>query len=279
MLLVIGILAGCNSTDVPAAPEKESNTADTSVDTDIGKTTAAEVDSNSAQITEKAPETAAESNIEHGSGGAVPDWYTEEYGVAYHTIPLNDLEKNAALINREYKQRRITEHGYTEKFDILPALIKDFNIPKENSVRSSPLKHCHHSLQQNHDVPRDRPVLNIRHIRILRLFLSQIAASGNLPRSSNTRLNQQSRGIQHVISRDFFRQRRARPNQAHIALEHVKELRELIQRCFTNKVTDLSHAWIVLELEDKTILNAAFLSQFRLDLVGISPHATELVHR
>ena len=49
VLLVIGILAGCNSTDVPAAPEKESNTADTSVDTDIGKTTAAEGDRNSAQ--------------------------------------------------------------------------------------------------------------------------------------------------------------------------------------------------------------------------------------
>ena len=43
-------------------------------------------------------------------------------------------------------------------------------------------------------------------------------------------------------------------------------------------MTDLSHAWIVLELEDKTILNAAFLSQFRLDLVGISAHGTELVH-
>ena len=56
VLLMIGILAGCNSTDVPAASEKESNTADTSVDVDIGKTTAAEVGSNSAQITEKAPE-------------------------------------------------------------------------------------------------------------------------------------------------------------------------------------------------------------------------------
>ena len=131
VLLVIGILAGCNSTDVPTVPETDSNTADTSVATDIGKTAAAEVGSNSAQITEKAPETAAESNIEHGSGGAVPDWYTEEYGVAYHTIPLNDLEKNGALIYSEYKQWRITEHGYSEKFDILPALIKDFNIPKE----------------------------------------------------------------------------------------------------------------------------------------------------
>ena len=48
VLLVIGILAGCNSTDVPAAPEKESNTADTSVDVEIGKTTAAEISTEKA---------------------------------------------------------------------------------------------------------------------------------------------------------------------------------------------------------------------------------------
>lgn len=48
VLLVIGILAGCNSTDVPAAPDKESSTADTSVDTDIGKTTAAEISTEKA---------------------------------------------------------------------------------------------------------------------------------------------------------------------------------------------------------------------------------------
>ena len=48
VLLMIGILAGCNSTDVPAASEKESNTADTSVDVDIGKTTAAEISTEKA---------------------------------------------------------------------------------------------------------------------------------------------------------------------------------------------------------------------------------------
>ena len=48
MLLMIGILAGCNSTDVPTVPETDSNTADTSVDTDIGKTTAAEISTEKA---------------------------------------------------------------------------------------------------------------------------------------------------------------------------------------------------------------------------------------
>ena len=43
-------------------------------------------------------------------------------------------------------------------------------------------------------------------------------------------------------------------------------------------MTNLGHAWIVLKLEDKTILNTAFLSQFRLDFVGVSTHGTELVH-
>ena len=48
VLLVIGILAGCNSTDVPTVPETDSNTADTSVDVDIGKTTAAEISTEKA---------------------------------------------------------------------------------------------------------------------------------------------------------------------------------------------------------------------------------------
>lgn len=48
MLLMIGILAGCNSTDVPTVPETDSNTADTSVATDIGKTTAAEISTEKA---------------------------------------------------------------------------------------------------------------------------------------------------------------------------------------------------------------------------------------
>ena len=48
MLLVIGILAGCNSTDVPTVPETDSNTADTSVDTDIGKTAVTEISTEKA---------------------------------------------------------------------------------------------------------------------------------------------------------------------------------------------------------------------------------------
>lgn len=48
VLLMIGILAGCNSTDVPTVPETDCNTADTSVDTDIGKTTAAEISTEKA---------------------------------------------------------------------------------------------------------------------------------------------------------------------------------------------------------------------------------------
>ena len=48
VLLVIGILAGCNSTDVPTVPETDSNTADTSVDTDIGKTAVTEISTEKA---------------------------------------------------------------------------------------------------------------------------------------------------------------------------------------------------------------------------------------
>ena len=137
VLLVIGILAGCNSTDVPAAPDKESSTADTSVDTDIGKTTAAEVGSNSAQITEKAPETAAESNTAGGVGGAVPDWYRLKYNDEYGSVDINDFE--GIFTSDDFNQWLITEHGYSETlssanaeiFDFLPELIRYFNIPKE----------------------------------------------------------------------------------------------------------------------------------------------------
>lgn len=43
-------------------------------------------------------------------------------------------------------------------------------------------------------------------------------------------------------------------------------------------MTDLGHARIILEFENEAILNATFLSQFGLDLVGIGTHGTELIH-
>ena len=137
VLLVIGILAGCNSTDVPTVPETDSNTADTSVATDIGKTAAAEVGSNSAQITEKAPETAAESNTASGIGG-VFNCYRAKYCFEYGTIPF-ELEDNGVLAPGEIKQWLITERGFSEtlnsvgadKSDILLGIIEYFNIPKE----------------------------------------------------------------------------------------------------------------------------------------------------
>ena len=137
VLLMIGILAGCNSTDVPTVPETDSNTADTSVATDIGKTAAAEVGSNSAQITEKAPETAAESNTASGIGG-VFNCYRAKYCFEYGTIPF-ELEDNGVLAPGEIKQWLITERGFSEtlnsvgadKSDILLGIIEYFNIPKE----------------------------------------------------------------------------------------------------------------------------------------------------
>lgn len=135
-----------------------------------------------------------------------------------------------------------------------------------------------HGLRKNREISSDGPILDVRNVQILALLLRKIRTTGNLPRTSNTGLHQQTRGIQGAIAGNLVRQRRTRPNQRHIALQHVKELRELIQRSLTNKMANLRNTWIILHFEDKTIALAILFRKLLLQLFCIGNHGTELVH-
>lgn len=78
-----------------------------------------------------------------------------------------------------------------------------------------------HGLRKNREISSDGPILDVRNVQILALFLRKIRTTGNLSRTSNTGLHQQTRGIQGAIAGNLVRQRRTRPNQRHIALQHV----------------------------------------------------------
>src|SRR5690606_34333414 len=75
-----------------------------------------------------------------------------------------------------------------------------------------------------------------------------------------------------VIKRDFFRQLLhkhrplgTRPNESHIAFQHIENLRQLINPDFSNKRSNASHAGVVLLSPDRLA-----------SLFCINAHAAEL---
>ena len=134
------------------------------------------------------------------------------------------------------------------------------------------------SAEKQHDVSQHGPVLHIADVQRLGFFLTQVGSARHLPRTGNTRLHQHTSGIRLVVLCHFLGQRRARAHHAHVALEHVQELRELVDGELTDKLAHLGDSRIVLHLEDKTTILTGFFRQFRLHLVRIHHHRTELDH-
>ena len=75
----------------------------------------------------------------------------------------------------------------------------------------------------------------------------------------------------------FIQRRRSRSHQAHIALQNVDELRELVQACLSQELSDLRDAGIILHLEHQAI-HFILCHQLLLTLLSINIHGTELVH-
>ena len=71
---------------------------------------------------------------------------------------------------------------------------------------------------------------------------------------------------------------RERPwtNEAHVALEHVPQLRQLVQAGPTEETTDARHARVVTHLEEH-VAGLVHLLQLRLGLAGVAHHGPELV--
>src|SRR5882672_350225 len=76
----------------------------------------------------------------------------------------------------------------------------------------------------------------------------------------------QHAAVMAFVFLDFARLVRARTDQAHVALQDVEELGELVNRETPQEPADAGHARIVLDLVDRTAFDAALLDQLLLKI-------------
>ena len=146
------------------------------------------------------------------------------------------------------------------------------------SVRPRPLEHRGDGLEQNRDVAGDGPVLDVGDIGELGLLLREVAAPGDLPRTGDAGLDEQTGGVERRVLVHLVLALRAGTDHRHVALEDIEELGDLVNRGLADKMPDLGDARVFLELERGAELHAGLGCHGGIHLVGVDTHGTELVH-
>ena len=108
-------------------------------------------------------------------------------------------------------------------------------------------------LPEDGEVGGERPVLDVVEVEPDAVLPGQVGASADLPQSGHARLDQQPAGHVLVVPGDLGRQRRPRPDQAHVALEHVDQLRQLVQRPLAQERADPGDPRVAAHLEQQAV--------------------------
>ena len=99
----------------------------------------------------------------------------------------------------------------------------------------------------------------------------------HLPPAGDAWLHGQALQVVLGVLLNLARQRRARAHHAHLAQEHVEELRELVDGVLTYELPDPGDAGVLLHLEHGAG-DLVLLLELRQALVGVLVHGAELPH-
>src|SRR6185369_9621288 len=87
---------------------------------------------------------------------------------------------------------------------------------------------CRHGSGQDSQVAAERPALEILHVELDHLVEREMVAAANLPQPGNSWRRLQAPQMPRLVEFKLVGQSRARPNQAHLAVYHVDQLRQLV---------------------------------------------------
>src|SRR3569623_1398511 len=96
----------------------------------------------------------------------------------------------------------------------------------ETSLRTSTRDHYAHRTSKDLHIEPQAPVLNVRSIQRNVAVKRRILASFHLPQARHTWKHIQPAQVRYVVLLHFGRDRWPRPDKAHIAAQHVVELRQ-----------------------------------------------------
>src|ERR1035437_9077475 len=90
-------------------------------------------------------------------------------------------------------------------------------------------QYLQHRHPQDLDIKRKAPMIHVPHVQLELLFPSEAVASVHLRPSGDTWLHLVALAFERGVSGQVFGEQRARPDQAHIAIEHAPKCRELVE--------------------------------------------------
>jgi hypothetical protein len=105
-----------------------------------------------------------------------------------------------------------------------------------------------------------------------------LGTPADLPDAGDAWRDFQASPIRQRVERNFAWNRWPWADQRHFASQHVKKLRQLIQRISSEKLANGRNAWIILDLERDSIFVVISREQFLEAGFRIHTHRAEFVH-
>src|SRR5579884_1123781 len=105
-------------------------------------------------------------------------------------------------------------------------------------IRAAAEEHSGNRLQQYLDVQAQAPVLDVEQVHEHHLVEVEVTAPAHLPQPGNAAGHLQSCLLPVLVALDFGWLRRPWTDDAHVAAQHVEELRNLVQAGGTDKRAD-----------------------------------------
>src|SRR5438477_5420121 len=124
-------------------------------------------------------------------------------------------------------------------------------IVQRTLARAASGHHDRKSPQDEIEIVADAPVIDVPHVQVHPFLERDLVPSGNLPDTSQSGANRKPAPLPPLVLRDFLRDGRAGADDAHVAAEHVDELRQLVDAVLAHKPAERRDPWIVLDLEHR----------------------------
>src|ERR1700716_2071471 len=103
-------------------------------------------------------------------------------------------------------------------------------ITRYSLARSSPRQHRRNGFEKNLEIENRRPRVDVLEIHRHPAVEVHLVAAGNLPQTGDPRAHRESPPLPRLVARDFLGKRGAGTDEAHVAADHVPELRQLVDR-------------------------------------------------
>src|SRR6476660_7704967 len=139
-------------------------------------------------------------------------------------------------------------------------------------------EHRRDGLEHDEQIVRDGPILDVEEVEANVVVERQLAAASRLPEARDAGADLESIAVPVLVGSDLLGERRPGPDQAHLALQDVQELRELVQAVTPEPPSDARDPWILADLEQgaRSLVPLLELGEEQL---GASHHGAELVDR